>query len=47
MIPRGSASFCLYDSRGLANGTFENINMIQNWMNNGVRHGEPVIRFAL
>ncbi|XP_012490894.1 uncharacterized protein LOC105803317 isoform X2 [Gossypium raimondii] len=43
MIPRGSASFCLYDSRGLADGTSENINMIQNWMNNGVRHGEPVI----
>ncbi|TYI00835.1 hypothetical protein ES332_A11G159800v1 [Gossypium tomentosum] len=44
MIPRGSASFCLYDSRGLADGTSENINVIQNWMNNGVRHGEPVIR---
>ncbi|KAG4120496.1 hypothetical protein ERO13_D11G146600v2 [Gossypium hirsutum] len=44
MIPRGSASFCLYDSRGLADGTSENINMVQYWMNNGVRHGEPVIR---
>ncbi|KAB2003772.1 hypothetical protein ES319_D11G153300v1 [Gossypium barbadense] len=43
MIPRGSASFCLYDSRGLADGTSENINMVQYWMNNGVRHGEPVI----
>ncbi|XP_039031423.1 uncharacterized protein LOC120166136 isoform X2 [Hibiscus syriacus] len=44
MIPRGSASFCLYDTRGLSNDTSENINMIEYWMNKGVRHGELVFR---
>ncbi|GMJ08995.1 hypothetical protein HRI_004568700 [Hibiscus trionum] len=43
-IPRGSSWFCLYDTRGLSNDAFENFNMIENWMNKGVRHGELVIR---
>lgn len=43
-IPRGSASFCLYDTRGLSNNLPENIRMIKRWMRKGVRHGELVIR---
>ncbi|XVF32131.1 hypothetical protein REPUB_Repub17cG0055600 [Reevesia pubescens] len=44
MIPRGSSSFCLYDTRGLCNDTSDNINMIKYWMNKGVRHGELLVR---
>ncbi|EOX93819.1 hypothetical protein QUC31_004308 [Theobroma cacao] len=43
-IPRGSASFCLYDSRSLCNDTSDNINMIKCWMTKGVRHEELVVR---
>lgn len=46
-IPRGSASFCLYDTRGLSNNLPENIRMIKRWMRKGVRHGELVIRYEL
>ncbi|XP_022771515.1 uncharacterized protein LOC111314428 [Durio zibethinus] len=44
MIPRGSASFCLFDTRGLCNDSSDNINMIKYWMKKGVRHGELVVR---
>ncbi|WRX08447.1 hypothetical protein QQP08_000934 [Theobroma cacao] len=44
MIPRGSTSFCLYDTRSLSDAKSENINMIKCWMTKGVRHGELIIR---
>ncbi|XWS36597.1 hypothetical protein CRYUN_Cryun20dG0098300 [Craigia yunnanensis] len=44
MIPRGSASFCLYDTRSLCNDTSDNVNMIKCWMKKGVCHGELVLR---
>ncbi|KAG7620262.1 GTP binding domain [Arabidopsis suecica] len=45
MIPRGgSASFCLYDTRGLSRiSSSDNTSMIEQWMTRGVLHGEPVI----
>ncbi|KFK22499.1 hypothetical protein AALP_AAs67487U000400 [Arabis alpina] len=45
MIPRGgSASFCLYDTRGLnQNSSSDNTSMIEQWITRGVCHGEPVI----
>ncbi|XP_021300971.1 uncharacterized protein LOC110429322 isoform X2 [Herrania umbratica] len=44
MIPRGSTSFCLYDTRSLSDDKSENIDMITCWMTKGVRHGELIIR---
>lgn len=44
MIPRGSTSFCLYDTRSLSDDSHDNIKMIKPWMTNGVRNGELVIR---
>jgi energy-coupling factor transporter ATP-binding protein EcfA2 len=45
MISRGgSASFCLYDTRGLSRiSSSDNTSMIEQWMTRGVLHGEPVI----
>ncbi|KAK0589143.1 hypothetical protein LWI29_010251 [Acer saccharum] len=43
-IPRGSNSFCLYDTRSLSDVPSINIDMIKHWITKGVRHGEPVIR---
>nr|XP_043635906.1 uncharacterized protein LOC122607050 isoform X2 [Erigeron canadensis] len=42
MIPRSSTSFCLYDTRGFSNDLFENMEMIESWMTDGVCHGELV-----
>ncbi|XP_052187178.1 uncharacterized protein LOC127797970 [Diospyros lotus] len=44
MIPRGSISFSLCDTRSLSDDSSENIEMLRQWMTRGVRHGEPVIR---
>ncbi|XP_062024306.1 uncharacterized protein LOC133740373 isoform X2 [Rosa rugosa] len=44
MIPRGSTSFCIYDTRSLSDDSAENIKMLKHWMENGVRHGELAIR---
>ncbi|XVF72302.1 hypothetical protein PTKIN_Ptkin12aG0109900 [Pterospermum kingtungense] len=44
MIPRSSASICLYDTRGLSNDTSDNTNTIKYWMKKGVCHGELVVR---
>nr|DAD24165.1 TPA_asm: hypothetical protein HUJ06_025628 [Nelumbo nucifera] len=44
MIPRGSTSFCLYDTRSLSENSSENFEMIKNLMTKGVRHGELVTR---
>ncbi|PON59353.1 AAA-type ATPase [Trema orientale] len=44
MIPRGSTSFCLYDTRSLSNDSHDNIEMLKHWMTRGVRHGELIIR---
>lgn len=44
MIPRGSTSFCLFDTRSLSGNSSENDEMLQRWMTKGVRHGELVIR---
>lgn len=45
MMPRGSTSFCIYDSRSLSDDSAENIKLLKDWIENGVRHGELVIRF--
>ncbi|XP_030547720.2 uncharacterized protein LOC115753304 isoform X2 [Rhodamnia argentea] len=44
MIPRGSTSFCLYDTRSLSTDPSEDSKIIKRWMTKGVRHGELVIR---
>ncbi|KAI3450824.1 hypothetical protein Pfo_007489 [Paulownia fortunei] len=44
MIPRGSGSFCLYDTRSLSVDSSENLKMLKRWMAKGVRHGELVKR---
>ncbi|KAL3615928.1 hypothetical protein CASFOL_040222 [Castilleja foliolosa] len=43
-IPRGSGSFCLYDTRSLSVDLSENLKMLKRWMTKGVRHGELVKR---
>ncbi|KAK2995155.1 hypothetical protein RJ640_025385, partial [Escallonia rubra] len=43
MIPRGSKSFCLYDTRSLSDDVPENVEMLKRWMTKGVRHGELAI----
>lgn len=47
MIPRGSTSFCLYDTRSLSNNASENMDILRHWMTEGVRHGELVSRSIL
>ncbi|CAA2978154.1 Serine threonine- kinase MHK [Olea europaea subsp. europaea] len=44
LIPRGSGSFCLYDTRSLSNDSSENLKMIKRWMTKGVHCGELVKR---
>lgn len=44
MIPRGSTSFCLYDTRSLSSDSSDNIKMLERWLTKGVCHGELVIR---
>ncbi|KAL0459937.1 UNVERIFIED_CONTAM: hypothetical protein Slati_0620900 [Sesamum latifolium] len=44
VIPRGSGSFCLYDTRSLSDDSSENLKMLQRWMTKGVCHGELVKR---
>ncbi|KAF5199772.1 P-loop containing nucleoside triphosphate hydrolases superfamily protein, partial [Thalictrum thalictroides] len=44
MIPKDSTSFCLYDTRGLFEDSYDNNEMIKRWMTEGVRHGELVLR---
>ncbi|GFZ13334.1 P-loop containing nucleoside triphosphate hydrolases superfamily protein [Actinidia rufa] len=44
MIPRGSSSFCLYDTRSFSDDSSANMEMLTHWMKRGVRHGELVIR---
>ncbi|RZC68655.1 hypothetical protein C5167_031878 [Papaver somniferum] len=44
MVPRGSTSFCLYDTRSLSEDSRDNSEMFKNWMINGVHHGQLVIR---
>ncbi|KAL6217777.1 hypothetical protein ACLB2K_010994 [Fragaria x ananassa] len=44
MMPRGSTSFCIYDSRSLSDDSAENIKFLKDWIENGVRHGELAIR---
>ncbi|KAK4440504.1 hypothetical protein Salat_0385300 [Sesamum alatum] len=44
VIPRGSGSFCLYDTRSLSDDCSENRKMLARWMLKGVRHGELVKR---
>ncbi|KAH6759733.1 hypothetical protein C2S52_009862 [Perilla frutescens var. hirtella] len=44
MIPRGSGSFCVYDTRSLSLDSSENLKMIKRWMTKGVRHGELIRR---
>ncbi|KAG6787410.1 hypothetical protein POTOM_009049 [Populus tomentosa] len=44
MIPRSSTSFCLYDTRGLSYDSYDNANMLKNWITKGVHHRELIIR---
>lgn len=44
MVPRGSGSFCLYDTRGLSVDSSENQKMSERWMTRGVHHGELITR---
>ncbi|XP_004292355.1 PREDICTED: uncharacterized protein LOC101301843 [Fragaria vesca subsp. vesca] len=44
MIPRGSTSFCLYDTRSLSDDPPENIRTLEDWMRRGVCHGKLVYR---
>ncbi|PSS14107.1 Phosphate import ATP-binding protein like [Actinidia chinensis var. chinensis] len=44
MIPRGSTSFCFYDTRSLSDDSSANMAMLTHWMTRGVRHGELIIR---
>ncbi|KAJ8749332.1 hypothetical protein K2173_018816 [Erythroxylum novogranatense] len=44
MIPRNSSSFCLYDTRSLLDNSSDNYEMLKNWITNGVRHGELILR---
>ncbi|KAM3373834.1 hypothetical protein P3S68_012548 [Capsicum galapagoense] len=43
-IPRGSSSFCLYDTRGLSDDSNENEKMVKRWMKKGVCHGKLIRR---
>ncbi|KAK3017466.1 hypothetical protein RJ639_006416 [Escallonia herrerae] len=43
MIPRGSKSFCLYDTRSLSDDVPENVEMLKRWLTKGVRHGDLAI----
>lgn len=47
MVLRGSSSFCLYDTRSLSDNESENTDILNQWMTEGVRHGELVIRSVL
>ncbi|PIA35912.1 hypothetical protein AQUCO_03400064v1 [Aquilegia coerulea] len=44
MIPKDSTSFCIYDTRGLFEDSYDNYEMIERWMTEGVRHGELALR---
>ncbi|KAJ4832143.1 hypothetical protein Tsubulata_048235 [Turnera subulata] len=44
MIPRGSTSFCLYDTRSLSDDLSENIEMLKKWIKKGVCHGKLITR---
>ncbi|KAL6955687.1 cyclin-dependent kinase [Sarracenia purpurea var. burkii] len=44
IIPRGSPSFCVFDTRSLSDDSAQNVEMLKRWMTRGVRHGELVIR---
>ncbi|EPS71715.1 hypothetical protein M569_03045, partial [Genlisea aurea] len=44
VIPRGSGSFCFYDTRGLSDELIENEKTLERWMTKGVRHGELIER---
>lgn len=43
-IPRGSSSFCLYDTRGLSDDLSENKKTVKRWMTKGVCHGKLITR---
>lgn len=47
IVPRGSGSFCLYDTRSLSFDSFENTKMFERWMTKGVRDGELVRRYPI
>ncbi|XP_015582028.1 uncharacterized protein LOC8286081 isoform X2 [Ricinus communis] len=44
MIPGCSTSFCLYDTRGFFDNSYDNIEMLKYWMTRGVCHGELTVR---
>ncbi|XP_054783019.1 uncharacterized protein LOC129290306 isoform X2 [Prosopis cineraria] len=44
MIPRDSTSICLYDTRCLSGDPNDDDRILYQWMTEGVRHGELVLR---
>ncbi|KAL6208990.1 hypothetical protein ACLB2K_019933 [Fragaria x ananassa] len=46
MIPRGSTSFCLYDTRSLSDDPPQNIRTLEEWMRRGVCHRKLVYRYS-
>lgn len=44
MVPGTSKAFCMFDSRGLLENVAEDFPILENWMSNGIQHGEMVLR---
>ncbi|XP_058087168.1 uncharacterized protein LOC131234364 isoform X2 [Magnolia sinica] len=44
MIPKGSTSFSVFDTRSLSEDSSENFKLLRNWMTKGVQHGRMVMR---
>jgi energy-coupling factor transporter ATP-binding protein EcfA2 len=44
MVPGTSKGFCIFDSRGLLENVAEDFPILENWMFNGIQHGEMVLR---
>lgn len=44
MVPGTSKAFCIFDSRGLLENVAEDFPILENWMSNGIQHGEMVLR---
>jgi len=47
MVPGTSKGFCIFDSRGLLENVAEDFPILENWMFNGIQHGEMVLRSDL
>ncbi|KAH9304240.1 hypothetical protein KI387_008644, partial [Taxus chinensis] len=43
-VPEASNTFCIYDSCGLLGNVTEDSLLLQSWLENGIRHGQMVVR---